>query len=335
MTTAIYAIIIFGMLVVSHEFGHFIAAKKSGVTVEEFSIGMGPKVAGWISGTTRYSIRIFPVGGYVRMLGEEEKVEGTGSYQEQPLKNRIAIILSGPVMNILLAILIFSLIFFIIGKPTTIIGSVEQGYPAQQAGIMPGDRVVAIDGMKIEAWEDIQRSIYSFDGDQLKIEVERNGQALSFYMTPVKDDRTGNRLIGISPSYKKDPINALYLGATRSIEMISLMVSYIGNLITGNATADELVGAVGMIHLVSEAAKTGFLNILFLAGLLSLNLGVINLLPVPAIDGGKLIFLLVEAVRGKPIDIEKEGFIHLIGFILLIMLMLVVTYKDIIRFDLF
>jgi regulator of sigma E protease len=335
VVTLIASILIFGLLVVSHEFGHFIVAKRTGVFVEEFSIGMGPKLIDWGKNETKYSLRVFPIGGYVKMLGEDEDAQGEGSYQNQPLGNRIGIIVAGPIMNFLLAILIFSLIFFIIGTPTTYIDTVKPGYPADKAGIKPGDKVYSIGGEIIDSWEGLQRSISTFTGDKLEVKVERNGDKHTFILAPVKDPDTGQIVIGITPQYSKNPLKALAMGAKRSIAIIGLMLSYIADLVTGKASAGDLVGAVGMIHLVSEAAKTGILNLMFLAGLLSLNLGVINLLPIPALDGGKLFFLLLEAVRGKPVDLEKESLIHFIGFILLIVLMIMVTYKDIIRFNLF
>ncbi|MBA1333895.1 MAG: hypothetical protein HPY66_0288 [Firmicutes bacterium] len=335
MATAIFSILIFGLLVVSHEFGHFIVAKKSGVLIEEFSIGMGPKIISWGRKETKYSLRAFPIGGYVKMLGEEEAAEGEGSYQNQPLRNRMGIIIAGPIMNFMLAIVLFSLIFFMIGTPTTTIGAVREGYPGQEAGLMPGDRIVEINGEPIETWEDLQAAISTSADKTLVVEAERGGSRLTFNIMPVEDAETGQKVIGITPSYRKNPVNALVTGAQRSFAIIGLMVTYLAELVTGRASTSEIVGAVGMIHLVSEAAKTGLLNLMFLAGLLSLNLGVINLLPIPALDGGKLVFLILEALRGKPVDLEKESLIHFIGFILLILLMIMVTYKDIIRFNLF
>lgn len=335
MATVISSILIFGLLVVSHEFGHFIVAKKSGVLIEEFSIGMGPKINSWGRKETKYSIRVFPIGGYVKMLGEEEAAEGEGSYQSQPLINRIGIIVAGPVMNFMLAIVLFSLIFFMIGTPTTTVGTIREGYPGQEAGLMPGDRIVEINGQTIETWEDLQTAISTSDDKTLIIEADREGSRLTFNIAPVEDAETGQRVIGITPSYRKSAGKALAAGVQRSFAIIGLMVTYLAELVTGRASTSEIVGAVGMIHLVNEAAKTGVLNLMFLAGLLSLNLGVINLLPIPALDGGKLVFLILEALRGRPVDFEKENLIHFIGFVLLILLMIMVTYKDIIRFNLF
>ncbi|MDD4706817.1 MAG: RIP metalloprotease RseP [Firmicutes bacterium] len=333
--TAVASVIIFTLMVFSHEFGHFIAAKKAGVMVEEFSIGMGPKVTSWKRKETKYSLRIFPIGGYVKMLGEEDKAEVEGSFHKKSLGRRMSIILAGPIMNIILAILLFSIIFFVIGTPTTVINTVMEGYPADASGIQPGDRVEYIDGERVESWERLQYLVSASKGEQMEVSVNRMGQRIMLNVFPVTDPDTGQRIIGITPTSQKDPLGSLRLGVTRSFEVIGLMVTYLGQLVTGRASAEDVVGAVGVIQLVNQAAKTGILNVMFLAAFLSLNLGVINLLPIPALDGGKMVFLLVEGVRGKPIDIEKEGFIHFIGFVFLILLIIVITWKDISRFNLF
>jgi regulator of sigma E protease len=333
--TAIASVIIFTLMVFSHEFGHFIAAKKSGVTVEEFSIGMGPKITSWGGRGTRYSLRVFPIGGYVKMLGEEEKAEGEGSYYEKPLLKRMGIILAGPVMNIVLAILLFSVIFYIVGTPTTVIDKVMEDYPAALSGIRPGDRILEIDGQDVDSWEKLQFLVSTSKGEKMTVKVDRQGEAITYDVFPVTDPETGHRVIGISPVAAKNAFASLRLGVTRSFEVIGLMVAYLGQLVSGKASAEDVVGAVGVIQLVNQAAKTGILNVMFLAAFLSLNLGVINLLPIPALDGGKMVFLLLEGIRGKPIDIEKEGLIHFIGFVFLIMLIIVITWKDISRFNIF
>lgn len=333
--TAAASIIIFTLMVFSHEFGHFFAAKKSGVTVEEFSIGMGPKIMSWGRKGTRYSLRVFPIGGYVKMLGEEEKAKGEGAYYSKPLGKRMAIILAGPVMNIILAILLFSIIFYIVGTPTTVIDKVMEGYPAEKSGIRPGDRVVYINDQRVESWEKLQLLVSASKGERMRVTVSREGQTIAFDVFPVNDPETGQSIIGITPVAGKSVAGSVRLGIKRSFEVIGLMVSYLGQLVTGRASAEDVVGAVGVIQLVNQAAKTGILNVMFLAAFLSLNLGVINLLPIPALDGGKMVFLLLEGVRGKPIDIEKEGLIHFIGFVFLILLIIMITWRDISRFNLF
>lgn len=335
LVTIVASIIIFGLLIVAHEFGHFIVAKLSGVTVEEFAIGMGPRVIGWKKNETSYTIRVLPIGGYVKMLGEDEDVDDEGAFKNRPLKNRIGIIAAGPLMNFILAILLFTLVFYIVGTPTTQIERVQPGYPAEKAGILPGDRIVEINGEEIESWNEIYSIISSSQGREMEIKVDRDGKILTFQLRAIPDKNSGKQLVGISPAYSRNFIKAVFTGVHRSYEITSLMVTYLIDLITGHATTGDIVGPVGIIHLVNQAAKTGILNLMFLAGILSLNLGVINLVPIPALDGSRLIFLMVEGIRGKPIDVEKEGLIHFIGFIVLLLLMVLVAYRDIIRFNLF
>lgn len=333
--TIIASVLIFSLMVFSHEFGHFITAKKSGVKVEEFSIGMGPKILSWQRGETSYSIRIFPIGGYVKMLGEDDYAEGEGSFHSKSVAKRLGILVAGPVMNILLAILLFSIIFFVLGTPTTVIDTVMENYPAGDAGIRPGDRVVEINNTKVNSWDNLQSVISSFDESRMEVTVDRHGELISFEVSPITDEDTGQRVIGIAPRFEKNPVAAIRTGIVRSFTVIWLMVSYLVDLVTGSAAAGEVVGAVGIVQLVNEAAKTGVLNIMFLAAFLSLNLGVINLLPIPALDGGRIVFLLIEGIRGKPIDVEKEGLIHFIGFVFLMLLIIVITWKDISRINLF
>jgi len=335
ISTVVASIVIFSLMVFSHEFGHFITAKKAGVKVEEFSIGMGPKIVSWRRGDTGYSLRAFPIGGYVKMLGEDGYAEGEGSFHNKSVGKRLGILMAGPVMNILLAIVLFSIIFFALGTPTTVVDSVMKDYPAQAAGIRPGDRVVEINDVRVNSWDRLQSVISTFEGERMKVLVSRDREMLSFSVAPITDDQTGQRVIGITPRFEKSIIAAVRTGVTRSFSVIWLMVTYLSDLVTGSASPGEVVGAVGIVQLVNEAAKTGILNLMFLAAFLSLNLGVINLLPIPALDGGRIVFLLIEGLRGRPIDIEKEGLIHFIGFVFLILLIIVVTWNDISKINLF
>ncbi len=333
--TTITSIIIFTLMIFFHEFGHFIAAKRAGITVEEFSIGMGPKLVSWGSNETEYSLRVFPIGGYVKMLGEDDKVKGEGSFNSKSLGRRIGVILAGPMMNILLAIISLSIIFCIIGTPTTIIDTVIKDHPAEEAGLRPKDKIIYIDGEKIESWDRLQNIIAASKTEQMNVLVERGDEVLSIVVFPIVNVDTGQKMIGITPQSRKNPLGSIYLAVMKSIEVIGAMVGYLGQLVAGRAAPDEIMGAVGIIQLVNQATKTGIIDVLSLTAFLSLNLGVINLLPIPALDGGRLAFLVLEGIRGKPVDLEKEGLIHLIGFVFLLMLIILITWKDITRPGLF
>lgn len=332
METIFVALLVFGLLVVFHEFGHFGIAKLVGIKVHEFAIGMGPRILKVKGPETEYSIRIFPIGGYVKMEGEDEASKDERSFNNKPLWARILVIVAGPVMNFILAILLFAIIFYAIGYPTTTIHTVTPGFPAERAGIKPGDKIVSIEGEKINNWDEVVKIINTSDEKALEMVLERNEMEQVVYVRPVIKDGTKQMIIGISPTIEKSFVHSIQTSFDRVIFVMEGMLDFFVKLFGGKASAEDVVGPVGIIHLVGQAAKTNIYNVLSLAALISVNLGIVNLLPIPALDGGRLVFLLVEGLIGKPLDPEKEGFIHLTGFILLMGLMLFMVYKDIVRF---
>jgi len=333
--TIVLALIIFGLLIFVHEFGHFIIAKLVGIRVEEFSIGMGPKAFSTQKGDTLYSVRLLPIGGYVKMEGEDEASNDSRSFNKKSPLQRISVIAAGPIMNIVLAIILFMIIALNIGTPITKIQDVTDNSPAQSAGILPGDKIISIDNKKIDTWEDIVKVVGESKKETLQIELSRNNEKLNLEVKPIVDKNTNKRLIGITPVFTKS------VGASFkfSIERVSLIVKGIGDflskLIKGQASSEEVVGPIGMVHFVGEAARIGILSLLSLAAVISINLAILNILPFPALDGGRLLFIFAELITGKPIDPEKEGFIHFVGFVVLISLMIFVLYKDISKFNIF
>ncbi len=325
----IIALLVFGIIVLFHEFGHFIIAKASGVKIHEFAIGMGPKLASIQGKETLYSIRALPIGGYVKMLGENEASDDERSFGNKSIFKRIAIIAAGPIMNFILAVILFAVIFMSVGTPSTVVKETMEGYPAQQAGIIKGDKIVEIDGEKISEWNDITSIIGPSAGEKIEISIERDGNVLHKEIVP--KDEEGRGMIGIVPGNEKNVIHSLKYSVQRTMWILSQMLGFLVKLIGGNAASSEVVGPVGIINVVGEAAKIGFLNVLSLAAVISINLGLLNLLPIPALDGSRILFLIVELIRGKKIDQEKEGFIHFIGFALLIGFMIFITYKDVIQ----
>ena len=362
MTTAIIAILIFALLVSVHEFGHFITAKLSGMYVEEFSIGMGPQLISRRVGETRYTLRALPLGGYVRVLGEdigEEERSGIEPvqvpehrrYQNRPVWQRMIFAAAGSIMNMLTAVVIFSVMFMVLGvavpienPDTTISALVEEG-PAYNAGVEPGDKFIAIDGTPIETWEKMNAIIMEASTeDILTVTVEREienaePEVFDVQIQPMMSEDGSRVLLGIygqtAERQAVNPIKAIGLGALNTLETTVMMADVLGDLFTGqiNIMDEEegLTGPVGIVQIIDESAKAGWVYVFNLAALLSINLGVINILPIPALDGCKLVFLLYEALRGKPVAPEKEGMLNMIGFMLLMGLIVVVTYKDIMR----
>ncbi len=350
MQTAIIAILVLGFLVFVHEFGHFAAAKLSGMRVEEFSIGMGPTIYSVQKKETKYNLGALPIGGYVRVTGEYAQefddgvldVDDERRYQNRPIWQRFIFVSAGSLMNFLTAIVLFSAIFWYIGIPTPLgdntVSAVVEGGAAQQAGIIAGDKIIAINGETTSTWEDITHRIEESQGQTLYAMIERNGEQLTFQVTPVYNETERRLLLGIQQDMvmkQGDLLQSVRYGVKETYEITLLLIDAVGNLITGQVavTDDEegLMGPVGIFQTIDTTAKAGAIYVVNLMALLSVNLGLLNILPIPALDGSKLVFLAIEGLRGKPVDPSKENFVHFIGFALLMLLMIVVTYKDILR----
>lgn len=330
MLTVITAILVFTALVVIHEFGHFIFARMAGIKVEEFAVGMGPKLFGYQGKETLYSLRAFPLGGFCKMLGEDESNQDPRAFNNKPVWRRILVIAFGPIMNLVLAILIFSLIF----APIPVIKQVIETAPAGKAGVVAGERIVEIQGTKITEWEQIKPLVNENAGKPTVVKLEKDGVTREITMTPVTQEGVQGAMIGVVPSYGYQGFsiaNGIKTASTVSYQMID----YLGKLFVGKASTEEVVGPVGIIYYMSDAAKTGLLAVLSLTAFLSLNLFIVNLLPLPALDGGRLIFLIIEGIRRRPVDPQKEGFVHFVGFVLLMILSAIIIYRDFIKFDVF
>ena len=330
--TFIYAVLIFCLLIFVHEFGHFITAKLCGVKVNEFAIGMGPAFFQRQKGETLYSLRVFPIGGFCAMEGEDEDSEDERAFNNQPAWQRAIVLAAGSLMNLLTAIVLMIIIAFYMGQATTTIDAVQDGSPAYEAGIKAGDEIVMIDEKEIEEWTDLQTVVGENGGETITFTVLRNGNETDISVTPEYDEEAGRSLVGITPVMARNPVKAVGTGVQNTWDMTVMMYDLIGQLFTGDVSAKELSGPVGIVYVVNDSAKMGFIYVVYLAALLSLNLAVINLLPFPALDGGRLIFLLIRKITGKRVTDEMEGKIHFIGILLLFALMIYVTWNDIIRF---
>ena len=324
------AILLLGILVIVHEFGHFIVAKKCGVTVLEFSIGFGPKLVKWEKGGTQYSVRLLPLGGFVKFLGEDEDSTEPGSFNSISAWKRFLTVFAGPFFNLILAVVLA--FFFIIGYGYDMpqIAGFSEGLPAQQSGLEEGDILLAVDGKEIDYVTEASTYIAESQGDHVTLTVLRGQEQLDIEVS--SQTVNGQKMIGISigaTSVKMGFFESIGKAFTWVWNILSEMLKFLVNLITGQPVEGGIVGPVGTINLIGQVARLGLKNILMMAAMLSVNLGIVNLLPIPALDGGRLVFLIIEMIRRKPISQEMEGKIHFIGFVLLMGLILFLTYKDI------
>lgn len=334
MHTIIISLIVFSMLIFFHEFGHFIIAKINGIRVNEFSLGMGPLLFKINKNETDYSIRMLPLGGYVKMEGEDEKSDDPKAFNNKSALQRFAVIAAGPVMNFILAVVLMALIGFFAGIATTTI-EVIPNQPAYNVGLKDGDVIYSINDTKVSNWDEIINLISSNPKKTVKIVVLRDGNYITYNVKPSIEPETKRGVIGIkSVTIKNSFVESIKYGFTKTAWLTKMILSGLGQIITGKSKAD-VVGPIGIIHYVGEAAKVGVYNVLYLAAMISVNLGLFNLFPIPALDGSRLLFICFEALRGKPIEPEKEGLIHFIGFTILMILMIFIVYKDIMRFNIF
>lgn len=328
MLTVILALVLFLFLIFPHELGHFMMARAVGVKVNEFAFGMGPAVWQKQGRKTLYSIRIFPVGGFCAMEGENEESDHEGAFNNKPWWAKILVLIAGAAMNVLIAVVVMSVIILISGTATTTVDKVENGSPAQIAGLKQGDKIEYISGKKIEDWNNVSKSIGN-KGKKIEIKVSRNGKYEIFKINPRKEkDRY---VIGITPVIEKSPSKAI-TGGFKSIWYITRqMYKSLGMLASGNVAMKDVSGPVGMIGLVHQSATQGLISFFYLVALISLNLAIFNLLPLPALDGGRIIFVIIRMITGKAITDKQEAMVHGAGMVLLLSLMVFVTWNDIIK----
>lgn len=341
----VLAILMLGVLITLHELGHFLAARLTGVTVLEFAVGFGPKLLSRKakSGVT-YSLRALPLGGYCRFVGEEEDGEGRpDAYNKAKIWKRALISFSGPLMNLLTAVLLLFLVYFAVGLPIgtePVVDALLPGLPAEESGLMEGDRILAVNGTPITTTEEASTLITEGEGAPVTFEVERaSGDTASIEITPewAEDETPARWMVGIQYRQGTLPVRFDFVTSARSaLEMTGRMgmmiVDVLGQLVTTGEGMEDLSGPIGTITVIKEQTESGGLfDYLYLASMISVNLGLFNLLPIPGLDGSKLLFLLIEKLRGKPLDPNKEGVITLIGFALLMGVMVLAMYQDIAR----
>ena len=342
LTTIAAFIFVIGLLVLFHELGHFITAKMVGMGVHEFAIGFGPKLISKRYGDTVYSLRAIPLGGFNKIAGmDPDEEQDEKSFSAKPLWARMAVIAAGSFMNFVLPVLLLIIVIASSGvdmpAPQATLGGVFANTPAARSQLAAGDRIMAINGGQVESWDQFVSAIQTSDGKQLVVTYERNGQTGSTDVTPEFDSRTNRWVIGVKSqtvNYRPGPVETINLAVKQTFLTASAMLTGIGQMITGRAPA-EVAGPLGVAQMTGQVAQLGFIPLLQFAAFLSINLGLINLLPVPVLDGGHLVTLAVEAVRRKPLSRGQMQFIQTIGLTLLILLMLLATFKDIARFKFF
>lgn len=347
----IIALIIFSIIVIIHEFGHFIAAKKNDIMVEEFAIGMGPKIFSIKKGETVYSLRLFPIGGFCQMLGEDTNNSSERSFNNKTVWQRIIVVVAGAAMNFLLAFFIFVFIVSINGVALPKVKSVIDGYPAQKAGILPGDYIKKINGNKVNISQDLSFYISDAKDNFINLIVQRNGKELQFDIKPMKDEN-GQYLLGFEKdlrsgifssadlNYKKINVFEIFYNAFFTIAFY-IKLTFVGlfRLISFKLSLNDMSGPIGIVKVigdtynlsVTESISYALQAMMNFMAILSANIGVFNLLPLPALDGGRLFFLLFEAVRKKPLNSEREGFIHFVGFVVLMIFAVIIAVNDIIK----
>jgi regulator of sigma E protease len=330
----IVALLVLSVIVLVHELGHFLTARRLGFKVREFGIGMGPKLKKWVRDDVTYSLRVFPIGGFVNFYGEDEDIDDPRAFNRQKPWKRLLSIAAGPIANIFFAFLITIGLLMAVGETVPVVNNVMDGYPAQAAGLQAGDRIVAVDGAHVNFSTEAQLRILQNTDETVLLTIQRGDTTADYEVGYKQDAETGISLVGIN--FDPTPqtfgfFEAIGLSFSWIVFVTQQMFSLLGGLLTGTQSTAAVVGPVGTISLIGQSAQIGLYSLLRLGVLISINLGIFNLLPLPALDGSRIVFILVEMVRGKPIPPEREGMVHFIGLILLIGLMVLVTYQDIAR----
>lgn len=337
----VLAILVFGLIVFVHELGHFLLAKANKIRVNEFSIGMGPRLFSFTKGETRYSLKLLPLGGSCAMGEDDAEDVGEGSFNSKSVWARISVVAAGAIFNFILAFIFAVIIVGFTGYDKPVISDVVADFPAQEAGMQAGDRIVKLNNKHIHLWREVTYYNMFHQGEKVDVIYERDGQRHEVTLVPKKSE-TGSYIMGLEPpqSYEKANVfTAIQYGVYEVEFWISTTLESLKMLVTGDVGVDQLSGPVGIMNVVDDTyqetkeygALMVIMQMLNIGILLSANLGVMNLLPLPALDGGRLVFLFVEAIRGKRVPPEKEGWVHGIGMILLLALMAFVLFNDIKR----
>ncbi|MEE8506447.1 MAG: RIP metalloprotease RseP [Kiloniellales bacterium] len=362
LTFAVPFLIILTVLVFVHEMGHFLIARYNGVRVEVFSIGFGPEIFGWTDkAKTRWKFSAVPLGGYVKMFGDANAAsipsgeladmtpeDRAVAFHTKRLSQRTWIVVGGPLANFVFALIVLFGLFSTVGQPFTppVVGEVMPESAAEAAGILPGDRIIRLNGTEIERFEDVQRIVRPSAGVSLEVVVLRGGEEIMMVMVPKQSelvDNFGNRhkigLLGITRSgieyVQHDVPTAVWRAGKETLELSVATLEAIGQIIVGARSAEELGGPLRIAQLSGQVAESGLVAVLWFMAVLSINLGLINLFPIPLLDGGHLLFYIIEFVQGRPLGERAQEFGFRIGIALVFSLMLFVTFNDLVQLEVF
>ncbi len=350
MTTFFATLLVLGVLIFVHELGHFLVAKWAGIRVERFSLGFPPKMIGFTKGETEYCISWVPLGGYVKMAGENpEESEVTGDPREFMSKSiaaRAAVIIAGPLMNFVAAILLFSAVFFFYGKPVAnpdrvVVGAVLPDSPAAKVGIMTDDEIVAIDHQPVKTFQEMAEYVGQRPAQGVEVLWKRGDDIFSApLVTRVDTLKTADGAdslvgrIGIGMGFINEPMGlfaSLGAGTVQTFNICGAMVKFLGGLFSGAVSIKMVSGPVGIAKMAGEVAREGLNMLMTFMAVLSVNLAILNVLPVPILDGGHLVFLLIEKLKGRPLTIKQRAIAQQVGMGLLLLLIVTVTYHDVLR----
>lgn len=349
LTVIVPAILVLGFLIVVHEFGHFLVAKWAGVGVLKFSVGFGPKLFGRTVNGTEYVLSAIPLGGFVKMVGEDpeatEPVDPTISFSHQSVWKRIAIVVAGPVFNLLFAFLIFSVVLAAYGQRVPVdearIGGLNENMPAARSGLQIDDLVVAANGMPVD-WEQLARTIRSSEGKPVTLDVRRGDATLQIVVTPEPQpaknmfgEVTGETfLIGIEPGFEQvavGPVEAIAEGAAQTVWWCRTLVMSVVKIVQGRIPAQDIGGPILIVQAAGKQAQEGLESLLLFMAVISINLGILNLLPIPILDGGHLLFFALEVIMRRPLELRHREIAMQVGLVVLISLMSFAFYNDILR----
>lgn len=336
----IIAILIFSIIIIFHELGHFLLAKWNGIRVNEFCLGLGPTLFGFTKGETKYSLKLLPIGGACVMEGEDEDSTDERAFGKKSVWARISVVAAGPVFNFLMALVFSFILLMNIGYDLPTLYDVQEGYPAQEAGIEAGDTIIKMNHTRIHFYRDISVYTQMHPGDTVSVTYERDGERYETEITPQYNEEAGTYLYGFIGSGERTKGNVLENLKYSAYEVkywIKVTVAGLKSLVSGQVGVNDLSGPVGIVNMIGDGYEesvsygyfAAFLQILYMTILLSANLGVMNLLPLPALDGGRLLFMLIEVIRGKRVDPDKEGMVHFVGMMLLFALMIVIMFNDV------